>query len=162
MLRLAQLLGFRPKHPANDSHGPADAIIRLLAITTNDRFYAGLVDIATSCGWEIRRASAIREGLDILRSLSMPLVVFDWDENGHDWRDGIGRLGAAPNHPCVLLASRVIDENLRQEVMRFHGYDVLARSADKDQIIRTIRFAWFWTTRSRRIAEGANPQEARH
>jgi DNA-binding NarL/FixJ family response regulator len=126
--------------------------IRILAITTNDQFYSGLVDIAASCGWEVRRASCLKEGLDIVRSLSIPLVLFDWDENGHDWRAAIKRLVSAHCHPCVLLISRVADENMRQEVIRLHGYDVLPRSAGRDQVIQAIQFAWFWITRPHRFA----------
>ena len=126
--------------------------IRLLAITTNDQFYSGLVDIAASCGWEIRRASSVKEGLDVVRSLAVPLVLFDWDENGHDWRAGLNRLASTHCRPCVLLASRVADENMRQEVIRYHGYDVLPRSADRDQVVQAIQFAWFWITRPHRFA----------
>jgi DNA-binding NarL/FixJ family response regulator len=158
MLRWTQLLGFRPKQLAADSRPEANRTIRLLAITANDQFYSGLVDIAGSCGWEIRRASSVKEGLDVVRSLGMPLVLFDWDESGHDWRHGLNRLASAHCHPCVLLASRVADENMRQEVIRFHGYDVLPRSADRDQVVRKIQFAWFWITRQRRFADGSEQE----
>src|SRR5947207_3273743 len=106
MLHWTQLLGFRPKHAAVDSRQDAQRPIRILAITTNDRCYSGLVDIAAGCGWEIRRASSVKEGLDVVRSLAVPLVLFDWDENGNDWRAGIKRIASAQCHPCVLLASR--------------------------------------------------------
>jgi DNA-binding NarL/FixJ family response regulator len=153
MFHWTQLLGFGLKRPAADSRQDEQRTIRLLAITTNDQFYSGLVDIAASRGWEIRRASSVKEGLDVVRSLGMPLVLFDWDENGHDWRAGLNRLASTQCHPCVLLASRVADENMRQEVIRYHGYDVLPRSADRDQVVRTIQFAWFWITRPHRFGE---------
>jgi DNA-binding NarL/FixJ family response regulator len=130
----------------------ANLTIRLLTITTNDQFYSGLVDIAASRGWEIRRASSVTEGLDVVRSVGIPLVLFDWDENGNDWRAGLNRLASAHCHPCVLLASRVADENMRQEVIRHHGYDVLPRSADQDQVVQAIQFAWFWITRPQHFA----------
>ena len=69
-----------------------------------------------------------------------------------DWRAGIKRIASAQCHPCVLLASRVADENMRQEVIRHHGYDVLPRSADRDQVVQAIQFAWFWITRPNRFA----------
>ena len=142
--RWLRLPRFKASH-SSDVHAPA-ATVRILAITSDDRFYACLVDVATSSGWEIRRGSTIQEGLDTVRSQHMPLVILDWDESAHDWRHGLERIWAAPNHPCVLLASRVIDDNLRQEVQRHHGYDVVPRTGDRDQIVRTVEFAWFWTT----------------
>jgi DNA-binding response OmpR family regulator len=158
MFHWAELLGLRTRPPAKEPH--SEASIRLLAITLDDRFYAGLVEIASSSGWEIHRASSVQEGLDIVRSLSVPLVLFDWDESGPNWRRGLARLCAAPTHPCILLASRLVDDNLRQEVIRFGGYDVLARSAVRDQVLRTIQFAWFWITRSHRFSDGGAQQEA--
>jgi DNA-binding response OmpR family regulator len=162
MLRWTQLLGFRPKLSERESRRQANSTIRLLAITANDRFYSSLVEIAASCGWEIRRAGSIKEGLDVARAQSMPLLLLDWDEDGHDWRGEVRRLATAPGHPCVLLSSRVADENMRQEVIRFQGYDVLPRSADRDQIVRTIRFAWFWITRAQRFHDGAERQEEQY
>jgi len=162
MFHWAELLGLRRKPAAKDALDGATFAVRLLAITADDRFYSLLVEIASSSGWEIRRAGTVQEGLDVVRSLSLPLVLFDWDENGPNWRGGLDRLGAAPSHPCILLASRVVDDNLRQEVIRFRGYDVIPRSAAREQIVRTIEFAWFWTTRSHRFSDGGTQQEARH
>ena len=161
MFDWAQLLGLRPRRPESKAESENDSRVRVLALTSNDHFYARLVDIATAGGWEIRRAGELPEALEILRSQTAPLVIFDWDENGQDWRLSLDRLCAAPGHPCVLLASRVLDENLRQEVMRFRGYDVLPRSADREEIVRTIQFAWFWTTRSHAPVEGRTRQEGK-
>ena len=120
--------------------------VSLLVVTENDRFYSQLVDAGCSCGWEVRRASAISEAIETIRAHSIPLVILDWDENGHDWRDGLQRLTSAHDGACVLLASPVMDDNLRQEVLRFRGYDVVPKRADREQIVRTVQFAWFWIT----------------
>jgi hypothetical protein len=49
-----------------------------------------------------------------------------------------------PAHPSVLLASRVADDYLLQEVVRNHGYDLLPKSAPSEKLIHCINFAWFW------------------
>jgi DNA-binding response OmpR family regulator len=162
MLHWAKLLGLRTRSAAKDARDGTASRTRVLAITADDCFYSTLVEIASSSGWEIRRATTAQEGLDIVCSFSMPLVIFDWDENGPNWRGGLDRLSAARSHPCILLASRVVDDNLRQEVIRFGGYDVLVRSAGRELILRTIQFAWFWITRSHRFSDGATQQEACH
>ena len=162
MFHWAELLGLRAKRAAQTSANRAEPPIRLLAITTDDRFYSGLEEIASSSGWQIRRATTIDDSLKSLNSHPIPLVLFDWNDDGANWRGALERLSAAANHPCVLLASRVVDDNLRQEVIRFRGYDVLARSASRDQIVRSIEFAWFWTTRSMRFSDAGKKQEACH
>ena len=162
MFRWVERLGFGAKNRTASSLDQSASAVRLLAITSNDRYYATLVDIASSSGWEIRRAGTVQEALELLHTAHVPLILFDWDENGDNWRDGVKRLGAAPSHPCVLLVARFIDDNLRQEVLRFRGYDVLPRSAGPEEIVRMIQFAWFWITRSQRFADNANHEEARH
>lgn len=162
MFSWVDLLKLWSRNTAPAHHDGALPSIRLLVITSSDPFYTAFVDIASNAGWEIRRASTVQEGVDAVHSYSMPLILFDWDENGEDWRQGVRRLAAVPNPPCILLASRCIDDNLRQEVLRFRGYDVLAKSADREQIVRSIEFAWFWITRSQRFAGYASQEEARH
>lgn len=145
--RVTRPLARRAGTPADASaHAGPPSTVRILAITSDDRFYSILVDAGSSCGWEIRRSSTVQEGLDAVRSLHVPLVIFDWDGSEQDWGHALDRIWAAPNHPCVLLASRLMNDNLRQEVQRHHGYDVLPRTGDRDRIVRTVEFAWFWTT----------------
>ena len=152
MFQLTKLLGIRPKRTPENVREQAHSPVRLLAITVNDRFYAELVDIASNSGWEIRRAGSPREGIELIRTLPVTLVLLDSEEDGHDWRASLQRLASSPGHPCVLVASRFADENMRQEVLRFHGYDVVSKW-DRERIARTIQFAWFWTTRSQRFSD---------
>jgi len=140
-----QLLGMRGQN-SGVPHETPNSPVRLLVITENDRFYSSLVDAGSGSGWDVRRASAIAEAIEMIRAHSIRLAILDWDENGHDWRDGLRRLTSAHQETCILLASPVMDDNLRQEVLRFRGYDVVPKRADRDQIIRTVQFAWFWIT----------------
>lgn len=140
-----QLFGIR-SHDSGVVQDGSNSPVRLLVVTQNDRFYSSLVDAGSSCGWEVRRSSEISEAIETIREHSIRLVILDWDENGHDWRDGLGRLTSAHEGACVLLASPVMDDNLRQEVLRFRGYDVVPKRADREQIVRTVQFAWFWIT----------------
>jgi hypothetical protein len=146
-----RFLGLKSRQADTPEH--ASSAVRLLAITTDDVFYTFLVDTATSCGWEIRRAASLPEAIDLIRSYSIPLVILDWSDSAQDWRGELDRLCTGSSHPCVLLASEVMDDNLKGEVLRHRGYDVLPRFGDREQIVRLIQFAWFWTTRSRRLME---------
>ena len=78
----------------------------------------------------------------------MPVVAYDSQAADEDWREVLAALRALPRPPCILLTSSVIDEGFRDEVVRLHGYDVLSRQADDDEITRTINSAWFWKHRN--------------
>src|SRR6185503_18765458 len=68
----------------------------------------------------------------------------DSDSTDGNWRDALKNMNDLPAHPSVLLASRVADDYLLQEVVRNHGYDLLPKSAPSEKLIHCINFAWFW------------------
>jgi hypothetical protein len=144
MRNVAQLLGFRKKPSAPKQSAVENTTIRLLAITNDDPFYSCLHSTATTCGWEIIRAGTVAQGLEALSARRLPLVVFDSDLFEGEWGVALERISAHPSKPCVLLASRVFDENLFREVTQHGGFHVLLKSAGGESRIRDLRFALFW------------------
>jgi DNA-binding response OmpR family regulator len=126
-------------HPSR-RNSSCDAI-KLLLITPDDDLYLSVHNAAQSCGWELRRERTLEQGLHAVDSFPAGLVIYDWLPEANDWRFAIDRLSARPNHPCILLASRVVDEYLWAELVTHGGFDVIPRSANTEQLIRGIRFA---------------------
>jgi DNA-binding response OmpR family regulator len=125
------------------------AAVRLLLITSDDQFYVFLREIATEHKWSVSRVGTVEQAFPILQQQDVPLILYDWNNPLSAWQEGIRSLTALQPDSCVILASTFADEYLRREVARNRGYDVLPRSADRDKLIRTLQFAWFWRTRSR-------------
>lgn len=121
-----------------------ELILRLVVVTPDDEFHARLQQIALSCHWRIARAASIEEAEVLIASRPTPLVVYEADRNDTNWRVALGRLNGQPTHPCVLLASRVADDNLLHEVLRNHGYDILPKPATREKLIHRLNLAWFW------------------
>ena len=88
--------------------------------------------------------------MQVLDQFRPSVAIYDWPAAEDDWRIDVDRLTAGPEHPCVLLASRVDDEYLRAELVRHGGFDVIPRSADANRLIRNIEFAYFHVTRGGR------------
>ena len=93
------------------------------------------------------------------------LVIYDWGPDGGDWQAAVDRFAARGDSPCVLLASKVIDDYLLTELVRRVGFGAISRSATEEQFVRCIRSAHFAVqhadysgTVDRRIA----PAEADH
>jgi len=128
---------------------PTSAAVRLLLITSDDQFYVFLREIATERKWSVSRVGTVEQAFPIVQQQDVPLILYDWNNPLSDWQEGVRSLTALRPDSCVILASTVADEYLRREVARNRGYDVLPRSADRDKLIRTLQFAWFWRTRSR-------------
>jgi len=128
-----------------DGHG---AGVRILLISRDEAFRDKWQRIFGNRGWGFESAATLENALVALRARRAPVVVYDSQAaEEEDWRDALSALGGLPQRPCVLLASSVIDEGFRDEVVRLHGYDVLRRQADEDEIARTINSAWFWKHR---------------
>jgi len=128
-------------------------------ITTDLDFHAYLSEVVSTAGWSIRAAATVEEAIPETRDRSCSLVIYDCNETD-DWRGAFDRLRSVNSTTCLLLASRVTDPYLWQEVIDAGGFDVLPRSAPQDELIRKLRFAWFWNERwqptsNRRIGRGS-------
>ena len=119
-------------------------IVRLFVITADDQFYVRLRQIADTYKWRIGRALSLDDAETPVNASPTPIVIFDSESDGGNWRGALKRLSTLPARPCVLLASRVADDYLLQEVVRNHGYDLLPKSAPSAKLIHRLRFAWFW------------------
>jgi DNA-binding NtrC family response regulator len=116
-------------------------------VTRDAVFLSHLGLAAAACGWTIRHTSSFVDAAAMLRCGSIPLVVYDRDLTEHDWETVLPQLNAVAPHLCILLASRVADEYLRQAVVRHRGYDILIKSATPEDLTRRLQFAWFWNSR---------------
>jgi hypothetical protein len=133
--------------PRKAALGTAPAPVHLLLITAERHFKERFERVASEHHWTIENAYSVDEAASVLASKPVPLVVYDWEPAGEDWLTGLERLASLPGRPCVFLVSRVLDSNLWEELIRHGGYDVLARSAESEEIKRNITFAWFWANR---------------
>lgn len=93
------------------------------------------------------------------KDLIAPVILCDRDLPGADWRTAVGSLAALPQRACVVLMSSVVDDYLRQELIRWGGYEVLAKPLRADNILRAIKLALsYWTSvASTGAAKSAEP-----
>jgi DNA-binding response OmpR family regulator len=139
-----------PSRTNRASESTPEVSIKLVLITPDDDLYLSVQKAAKHCGWELLRARSVEQSLQTLNRFPARLVIYDWTPEDEDWRSAIDRLSARPDRPCILLASRVIDEYLWAELVTHGGFDVIHRSADPEQLIRAVQFAH----RSTDIARG--------
>ena len=73
-----------------------------------------------------------------------PLVIYDRDLPGEDWREAFAKLGSQSRPLRILLASRVVDDYLWEQVIHNHGFDVVAKPFQPERLRRVVTFAWSW------------------
>ncbi len=118
--------------------------VRLLVITRSVSDAESLREIARRQGWGVTVASSSAEAASILEQEFAPLVICDCDLPGEDWRAVLIRLAALSRPACVFLASSVVDEYLWKEVIQHHGFDVVTKPFQSDELKRAVTFAWPW------------------
>ena len=115
---------------------------RVLAVTADIGFYASVLNAASSARWRTEWARTLNRAIEICRSKSPQIVIYDSTLPGAEWGSAFDQLSSVPSHPRILLAAPSIDEDLWRNVLRRHGYDVVERAASSEQLGRVFRFAW--------------------
>jgi hypothetical protein len=148
-----RLPGFGRKHGASPAGTQTvgsrvaaddDLVVHFIVITADEEFYLRLQQIADAYQWRIGRAHSPDGMQTLIGAQPTPIVIYDGDLNAGNWRDAFRDMKDLPAHPCVLLASRVADDYLLQEVLRNHGYDLLPKLAPNEKLIHCLKFAWSW------------------
>jgi hypothetical protein len=124
-----------------DDHG-----VGLLVITRDPELYRKIREIACAWKWTIRQTPDVDPSAPacLPDSASIRIIIYDGDSIEGDWKGALAKIKRWEKQPCVLLASRVSDRYLWDEVVRCGGHDVIAKAAEPGQLMRTLRFAWFW------------------
>jgi DNA-binding NtrC family response regulator len=145
MFDLRRLLQFRRSTAPQDRQTTASGgPVKLVAIDQDPADAEALRQIAASYGWRISIVSSSDAAIALLEEQPTPLVICDRDITGEAWRDVLAKIAALPQAVCVLLASGVVDDYLFRQVIRHHGYDVVAKPFQPEALCRAVTFAWSW------------------
>ncbi len=123
----------------------ADVSVRrpgIVAVSADLSFYSRILNGACSWGWSADWANSMNRALELCCSKNIEIVIYDRNLPRIDWRDALGRLHCVAPHARILMAAPEIDEDFWRTVLRRRGYDVMARTANWEQVKRELRFAW--------------------
>jgi CheY-like chemotaxis protein len=131
----------RPLVREADSGDGSRASVRLLAILPRTEDAEQLRRIGGDLGWSVSIVNTTAEAMDWLQTESVTAAICDQDLGEEDWRVVMYRIATLPRSPCVLLASRVMDQYLWNEVILNRGYDVVSKPFQSDELRRVVAFA---------------------
>lgn len=114
----------------------------VLVITADIRLFSAVLHAASSVDWQSDWARTMGRAIEICRLEPAPIVVFDDTLPGVEWGWAFDLIHAVSNRRRILLASRLIDEELWRKVVLRGGYDIVRRSAGSEEWKRLFRFAW--------------------
>jgi hypothetical protein len=125
--------------------------IKIVAFLAEDHDRSVMSRLCYANRWEVFFAGAVGETEQALGRLKPQIVLFDRDLGGPDWRNVMSALASCSYGACIVLISKVLDDNLWNEVVSNGGYEVLPKPLREDEVFRAVKLAWtFWKS-----AEGA-------
>lgn len=126
---------------------PARIPVVALVVREEDRYV--LTRASSEERLEVSFAESYEEACVLAGRLTAPVVLFDRDWPGIEWRTAVANLAALPHRACVILMSGVADGYLRQELIRTGGYDVLPKPLRPDNVTRVVKLALsYWNSAS--------------
>jgi len=130
-----------------DQPARLSSAVPVVALILGGQDRALLTNIAIPRGIDVRFADSCSEAWTIANQWEAPVILCDRDLPGAEWRDVMQILASAPQHPSVILTSRVVDDYLWQEVIHNGGYDVLPKPLREEDVVRSVRLAWsYWSS----------------
>jgi DNA-binding NtrC family response regulator len=127
----------------NQRPDPPD-VPRVLAITGSEWDQTFYRQLRTRIDWDIVIAQSVRDALSLIISEQFPIVLFDRDLPGSDWREVLARIMDISPRTCFLLTSSVSDEFLWREVVMHGGYDVVAKPLEDGVVTQVLQRAWYY------------------
>jgi DNA-binding NtrC family response regulator len=125
-----------------------------LVVSHHDREV--LTSISGRESLEVHFAESREEAWDAVNRLSAPVILYDRDWPNAEWRTTVQAFASAPQRSCVILASRVADDYLWQELVRSGGHDLLTKPFRADDAARALKLASsFWTNARARTRSSA-------
>lgn len=115
--------------------------ISIVALVVSDHDREVLARISTHEQVDIHFAESHADAWEAMNQLNAPVILYDRDWPNAEWRTTVQTLASSPRRCCVILASRVTDDYLWQELIRCGGYDLLAKPFRADDVARALKLA---------------------
>ena len=151
MLRaLHSLLADTPKRVRADRRSdaartkvlPGDSTSDLRRCSSRQRSRSRSADrISNRESVDIHFAESHVDAWEAMNRLNSPVILYDRDWPNAEGGTTVQALASSPHRSCVILASRVADDYLWQELIRCGGYDLLAKPFRADDVARALKLA---------------------
>jgi hypothetical protein len=127
--------------PARRQSIPLTPVLLLSSVELDRHF---TVDLLKGSKYVLACADNWYRAQNLVSHMVFPIIMYDRLFDSNDWRPGVKRLVSCSGRPVVLLLSQTWDVDLRDELVRSGGFDVLVRPVECDFLrvldVATARF----------------------
>lgn len=138
------VLCFRKRaHPQKAPAGlVGEGVPRTLAVMGEGADRRALQAAFDERGWAVTYADSTTEALVLQMQQRFPIVLFQREVAGRDWRPAVRVLSRMMPRACVVLMSDTSDMNQWEELVRCGGFDVVRTPVEGNAVIRMVSAAW--------------------
>lgn len=135
------LIGIPGRLRGQPSRTPRRSRAHIVALVVNDEERNLLASLSNGEQWDMHLVPSYADAWTAANRWHAAVILYDRDWPDTEWRAAVQNLASCSPRTCVILTSRVIDDYLRDELIRKGGYDVLAKPLRADDVVRVIKLA---------------------
>jgi len=130
---------------------------RALAVMREGFGRDALRTIFNDLGWKLTIAGTPAAAVARHRESPFPIILYERELTGCDWRLLVSLFGRLSPPPSVILLSPSADRNLWDEVIRCGGSDILRMPFDRDAVMRAVRAGWTLWRSQQNVRQAITP-----
>lgn len=132
--------------------GPAD-VVTVLSVSPVVEDHRRLESIFSHSNWRLSRAENGQSAARHLVEVPTPVIIIDAVLPDRSWISLLELCAGLPQPtPRVIVASRLADDGLWQQVLDHGGYNVLQKPFDSREVFWVVRHAWLdWRSELERV-----------
>jgi DNA-binding NtrC family response regulator len=116
--------------------------LTVLSISPLSDDHAALQSIFNRSTWTLLKADRMDAVRDVLGQREISVVVCEQELMPGNWTDVLAAIRDAPQHPSLIVTSRLADDYLWAEALNLGAWDVLAKPFDRNEVVRSVKSAW--------------------
>jgi len=116
--------------------------VTVLSVTPYEEDQSWLENIIRHSRWRLYRADRLHSALTVLRQHEVGVILSEDALRPHSWTDMLDVIHHQADAPAVIVTSRLADDRLWADALRFGAYDVLSKPFKADEVLRAVSSAW--------------------
>ena len=125
--------------------------VTIVSLLLEDQDRSLIAEVCYQNQWDVFVAKTCAQARQVSEQIKPHVILIDRDLADGDWRNALSACAASSEGACTMLISGVVDDYLWNEVVCNGGYDVLPKPLREQDVLRAVKFAWFYWNSTRQI-----------
>jgi DNA-binding NtrC family response regulator len=121
--------------------------VKIVCFVANESDRSLMRELCRRNQWGLSFPESRTQAERALHELKPQIMLFDRNLAGQDWRQFVAGFAAASPGVCIMLLSKVIDDNLWNDLVSNGGYELLRKPLREEEVSRAVRMARsYWSS----------------